>query len=162
MEPITVEEMVGYNVRRLRESQRLTQTELGELLGKSLGKPWSRQAMSAAEKGDRDWRAVELVAVAKALDTSVGYLMFPTGIHESIRLPAISIDAEEVIGIQVGGETPRWLTAWESVRLLHEQIVETQRQLAKASSELEDARKTQRVVAAMFRQEMKAETGTEQ
>ncbi|WP_425568319.1 hypothetical protein [Nonomuraea rubra] len=46
-------------------------TELGEALGRYLDRPWSRQAVHQAERGQRSFTAAELTALALALDTSV-------------------------------------------------------------------------------------------
>ena len=42
-----------------------------------LGRPWSRQAVSAAEKGERSFGAAELVALAAVLHATVGDLLRP-------------------------------------------------------------------------------------
>jgi 8-oxo-dGTP diphosphatase len=72
-----VEEVVGWQVRERREALGLTQEQLGRQLEPLLGRPWSRQAVSAAEKGDRSFGAAELVALATALQTTVGDLLRP-------------------------------------------------------------------------------------
>ena len=55
----------------------MTQVELGERLGELLGKPWSKQAVSSAEKGRRSFTAAELVAFAVALGCNVETLLQP-------------------------------------------------------------------------------------
>lgn len=92
-----LEEVVGINVARLREQRRLPQAELGELLGQYLGKPWTRQAVSAAEKGRRAFAVAELVALAAALKSDVSellavHLALPEGVVE-LPAKAISTDA---------------------------------------------------------------------
>lgn len=72
-----LEEAIGLNVARLREAAGLSQAEVGARLGGYLGAPWSRQAVSAAEKGRRAFTAVELVSLALAFGTSLDQLLLP-------------------------------------------------------------------------------------
>jgi len=64
-----VEEAIGRQVARLRAQRQLSLADLGEALGRYLGKPWSRQAVHQAERGQRSFTAAELTALALALDT---------------------------------------------------------------------------------------------
>lgn len=77
-----VEEVVGWQVRERREARGVTQEQLGRELEPFLGRPWSRQAVSAAEKGDRSFGAAELVALAAVLHARVGDLL-RLPIHEA-------------------------------------------------------------------------------
>jgi 8-oxo-dGTP pyrophosphatase MutT (NUDIX family)/transcriptional regulator with XRE-family HTH domain len=74
---VRVEEVVGWQVHERREALGLTQEQLGRQLEPLLGRPWSRQAVSAAEKGDRSFGAAELVALAAVLHATVGDLLRP-------------------------------------------------------------------------------------
>lgn len=74
---VRVEDVIGQWITRGREDAGITQAELGEQLGKYLGRPWPRQAVSAAEKGRRAFSAAELVAFAAVLGTSVASLLEP-------------------------------------------------------------------------------------
>jgi 8-oxo-dGTP pyrophosphatase MutT (NUDIX family)/transcriptional regulator with XRE-family HTH domain len=80
---VRVEEVVGWQVRERREALGFTQGQLGGYLEPLLGRPWSRQAVSAAEKGERSFGAAELVALAAVLHTSVGDLLRPP-LQESV------------------------------------------------------------------------------
>ena len=95
-----VQEIVGRRMKEFRESRRLTQDQLGEAIGELLGKKWSRQAVSAAEHGDRAFTAVELVAIARALNAYVGHLFSPS-LHVSeseIELsPGVVLDSQKVM-----------------------------------------------------------------
>ena len=82
-----VEELVGERIRSRREGLEMTQEQLGRKLGELLGHEWSRQAVSAAEKGKRGFTAAELVAIAFALETSVGNLLTPNPNMEGVELP---------------------------------------------------------------------------
>ncbi|MBS9371563.1 hypothetical protein [Rhodococcus sp. B50] len=70
-----IEEVIGRRIQELRKAQpgigEMTQEGLGALLAPLLGKPWSRQAVSAAEAGKRAFTAVEVVALATVLGTTI-------------------------------------------------------------------------------------------
>lgn len=83
-----IEEVIGQRIRDVREINDVTQQQLGQRLGELLGKEWSRQAVSSAEKGERAFTAVELVAIARALGTTVPRLMTPPLHARSIELPS--------------------------------------------------------------------------
>jgi transcriptional regulator with XRE-family HTH domain len=91
-----VEEAIGRQVSRLRAQRQLSLTDLGEALGRYLDKPWSRQAVHQAERGQRSFTAAELTALALALDTSVQTLFRADG---PIKLPRRAVSAEEYRGI---------------------------------------------------------------
>jgi transcriptional regulator with XRE-family HTH domain len=78
---ISVEELVGANIAQARTGrppdQRMTQAQLGEAIEKYLGRSWSRQAVSLAEQGKRDFTAAELVALAAVLEVPVASLFLP-------------------------------------------------------------------------------------
>jgi transcriptional regulator with XRE-family HTH domain len=88
-----VEEAIGTQVSRLRARRRLSLTDLGEALGQYLDKPWSRQAVHQAERGQRSFTAAELAALALALDTSVPALFRAD--DEPIELPRRTLSAQE-------------------------------------------------------------------
>jgi transcriptional regulator with XRE-family HTH domain len=88
-----VEEAIGTQVSRLRARRRLSLTDLGEALGQYLDKPWSRQAVHQAERGQRSFTAAELTALALALDTSVPALFRAD--DEPIELPRRTLSAQE-------------------------------------------------------------------
>lgn len=92
-----VEEAIGRQVARLRAQRQLSLADLGEALGCYLGKPWSRQAVHQAERGQRSFTAAEITALALALDTSVQALFRAEG--EQIELPGRPIVPEEYRGI---------------------------------------------------------------
>jgi transcriptional regulator with XRE-family HTH domain len=97
-----VEEAVGRQIARLRADHQMSLTELGEALGRYLDRPWSRQAVHQAERGQRSFTAVELTALALALDTSVPALFRAE--DERIELPGRSLSPEEYRGILLSRE----------------------------------------------------------
>ena len=82
-----VEELVGQRIRTERDRLEMTQEQLGKRLSDKLGRSWSRQAVSAAEKGDRAFTAAELVAIASTLDISVGGLLMPPAGVDDVEMP---------------------------------------------------------------------------
>jgi transcriptional regulator with XRE-family HTH domain len=92
-----VEEAIGRQIARLRTQRQQSLADLGEALGCYLGKPWSRQAVHQAERGQRSFTAAELTALALALDTSVQALFRAE--DDQIELPGRAISPEEYRGI---------------------------------------------------------------
>ena len=64
----------------------LSQDALGKLIGDQLGREWTRQAVSAAEKGKRSFIAAELLAIAYVLGMNVGRLLSPPEEAEAVEL----------------------------------------------------------------------------
>lgn len=75
----TIEEIVGERIRMARGVAGISQEQLGQGLEPYLGRQWSRQAVSTAEKGGRDFTALELLALAEVLDVHTAWLMTPPG-----------------------------------------------------------------------------------
>ena len=101
------QEAIGRQVSRLRARQQLSLTDLGEALGRYLDKPWSRQAVHQAERGQRSFTAAELTALALALDTSVPTLFRAD--DEPIELPRRALSAQEYRGAcSTGTGRRRW------------------------------------------------------
>ena len=88
-----VEVAIGQQVARLRTSRGMSLTQLGEAVGRYLGRPWSRQAVHQAERGRRAATAAELTALALALDTSVPALFITDA--DQIELPGARVSAED-------------------------------------------------------------------
>lgn len=85
---VRVEEIIGRRITWAREGRQISQAELGQELASYLGKPWSRQAVSAAEKGGRAFTAVELIALARALEVPVDRLLSPPADVDEIEMPS--------------------------------------------------------------------------
>lgn len=82
-----IEEVIGERVREAREAAGWTQQELGGRLERYLGRTWSRQAVSAAEKGDRAFTAAELIAFAATFNVQMAQLFTPTE-TDSVEMPS--------------------------------------------------------------------------
>lgn len=66
---------VGQHLVSLRRRAGMSQVEAGRLIAAHLGAtPWSRQAVSAAEKGRRNWTADDMMALAAAFGVTAGSL----------------------------------------------------------------------------------------
>jgi transcriptional regulator with XRE-family HTH domain len=91
-----VEEAIGRQIARLRAQRELSLADLGEALGRYLGRPWSRQAVHQAERGQRSFTAAELTALALVLDTSIQALFRAE--NDQVELPGRAISPEEYRG----------------------------------------------------------------
>ncbi len=98
-----VEEAIGRQIAHLRTQRRLSLTDLGEALGQYLERPWSRQAVHQAERGQRSFTAAELTALALVLDTSVPGLFRAE--NEQIELPRRAVAPEEYRAVLLSRET---------------------------------------------------------
>jgi transcriptional regulator with XRE-family HTH domain len=75
---ITINQVVGANLRRLREERGLTQAQAGLLLEPYLGSKWKKQTVGFAEKGlRREFSAGELISLARAFGVKVQSLLQP-------------------------------------------------------------------------------------
>ncbi|WP_161500842.1 helix-turn-helix transcriptional regulator [Embleya scabrispora] len=72
-----IEHLIGRNVRRIREARGLSQADLGRAVEDQLGHAWSRQAVSAAEKGRRSFAASDLLALSRVLESTIPDLLLP-------------------------------------------------------------------------------------
>lgn len=76
-----IEQVIGLRIqqaRKLRHATIPSQAALGRRMKKYLGVEWSRQAVSDAENGKRDFKAAELVALALALEAPISWLIEPS------------------------------------------------------------------------------------
>jgi transcriptional regulator with XRE-family HTH domain len=101
-----IETAIGQQIARLREARQMSLTQLGEAVGKYLGKPWSRQAVHQAERGRRAFTAAEMAALALALDTSVPALFLADA--APVELPGAAVSAEDyqAILLYAGDDAP--------------------------------------------------------
>jgi transcriptional regulator with XRE-family HTH domain len=71
------------------------QEELGARLAEYLGKPWTKQAVSETERGNRKLNPTELLAFATVLDYPVSwFFMLPAG--EPFRFPGRIVPVGEL------------------------------------------------------------------
>lgn len=67
-DPADIDVQIGARVHQLMWQSRMTQTELGRMLG------LTQPAISKKLRGERPWYAAEVISVARALATSAAYL----------------------------------------------------------------------------------------
>lgn len=132
--PVRVEEVVGGQVRGRREALGLTQDELGRQLEPLLGRPWSRQAVSAAEKGDRSFGAAELVALAAVLHATVGDLLRPPVQAAAVDLGGPDMVPREMLLAVITArlrENPNFDAIQETLTLLMDNAAKSQDDLGR-------------------------------
>ncbi|MDP9225588.1 MAG: helix-turn-helix domain-containing protein, partial [Actinomycetota bacterium] len=97
-------ELVGRRIQMLRaqvlaadRTAAMTQEEFGQRMGEYLGRPWSKQTVSAAEKGKRNFDLQELLAITAVLGTTLEYLLSPLDPESHIEISERhSMTADEV------------------------------------------------------------------
>jgi transcriptional regulator with XRE-family HTH domain len=134
-----IEEAIGRNIEAMRVSAGLSQAELGRELGRYLGGEWSRQAVSAAEKGRRSFTAQELVALAFQLRTTVPQLMQPT---EHVQMGGGTFRVEAVTAALVPDSDEA------ALRLA---VLRTLTSIERSTNKAEDIAFAQRLLAADLR-----------
>lgn len=120
---VRLEQAIGQRIRVGREAHEWSQAELGQRLERYLGRTWTRQAVSTAEKGGRDFGASELVALAAVLGVHLGWL-FTTDAAE-IELPGCTITGPELY--ERLAETPEagnQQRVGDSLELLHSKALD--------------------------------------
>lgn len=80
--PLTANQLVGYNLARIRKALGLSQDEAADRLEPYLGTRWSKNVYSAAERSYdgtrvRQFTADEVVAMSLAFGVPVGYFLLP-------------------------------------------------------------------------------------
>ncbi|MFD1660008.1 helix-turn-helix transcriptional regulator [Streptomyces caeni] len=136
-----IEEVIGANLQWIREDQGMTQAQLGEAVARHLGKPWSRQAVSAAEKGRRAFSAADLLALALVLDVTIpSFFLLRDWNRDDVELPGTVVLADAYMkrvfhrsDIKAGADL---LTRSSARRLrdAHEQVMTDTSQLIDALS----------------------------
>jgi transcriptional regulator with XRE-family HTH domain len=124
-----IQEVVGTQMRRARKAKGWNQADLGEQLGRYLPKRWAPQVVSQAEKGEREFTAVELLALALVLDKPLPSFFMYEG--DFIELPSGSVPAFDVRMLLISGdfsaEVAEALT--RDTKRLEEQVSEQVRRL---------------------------------
>jgi 8-oxo-dGTP diphosphatase len=131
---VRVEEVVGWQVRERRERLGLTQEQLGRQLEPYLGRAWSRQAVSAAEKGERSFGAAELVALATVLRATVGDLLRPPVQETAVDLGGPDMVPKEMLLAAVAAkmrENPNFDAIQETLTLLADAAARSQEDVAR-------------------------------
>jgi len=129
-----IEHVIGVRMYERREELGLTQEQIGEGLGGLLDKPWSRQAVSAAEKGNRAFTAAELVAIAWTLKTTVAWLLTPLLGESGVQMPSGTLlGADQVVAAVL----PREQGEWSGLDEMRQTIVQMGQKLRRDTSSLD-------------------------
>jgi transcriptional regulator with XRE-family HTH domain len=95
-EAMSPEQVVGRRIARAREDRGIrTQEELGARMAEYLGKSWTKQAVSEAERGNRRLNPTELLAFATVLDYPVSWFFLPPA-GEPFRFPGRIVPVGEL------------------------------------------------------------------
>ena len=129
-----ITELVGSKVRHRRQQLDISQQELGAKVGEYLGEQWSRQAVSAAEKGGRAFAITEVAAFAAALDTSVRELLMPDPRTHQIELPSLTVDRDTYAG-WISERTDREVGLEQENSRLHKVLLEQTQRLQAVADE---------------------------
>ncbi len=152
-----IEEVVGRNMERLRlmwpKSQqraadvnkvytlpdgsswsmkaggRVSQTDLGFMIGLLTGEPWSRQAVSAAERGDRAFTLRDLLIIAFALRVPYSALLELPPDEKDVEISGRQFTARQLQGVVYPDEDTR----------IRSQMVPVVRSLTTAEQEMRAA-----------------------
>ncbi|MBH0120565.1 helix-turn-helix transcriptional regulator [Rhodococcus sp. CX] len=152
-----VEEVIGQRIQELRKARssdkEMTQERLGALLAPLLGKPWSRQAVSAAEAGKRAFTAAEVVALASVLETTVDDL-FDLRRQGEVTMPSgaslQTVDLEKLRQSAVDNDQLRDVLAKVAV-LLRESTLASDRIMHQAALASDVARHAQSMLPDILR-----------
>lgn len=115
-ERLTANQLVAYNLTRIRKAQGLSQEQARGLLRPYLGSDWSKAAYSAAErsyngKRVRQFTADDLVALSLAFSVPVAYFFLPPRQEDRVIGPAT--DAVELSGARSGSVDVNWRDLFE-------------------------------------------------
>lgn len=137
-----IEEVIGRNMRQAREERGLSQTDLGQAMEQHQGRSWSRQAVSAAEKGQRAFSAADLMALARVLDVSIPSFFLLSDwrddgtveLSEGIEMPAAEYRDRILHELDVRGSAQLMTTA--DVQELGAAVLKMREEHAKAGAAL--------------------------
>lgn len=131
---VEIPELVGSKVRHRRQQLDISQQELGVKVGDYLGEQWSRQAVSAAEKGGRAFAITEVAAFAAALDTNIRELVTPDPRTQRVELPGLTVDHDTYAG-WVSERTDREVALENEIASLHQVLLEQTQRLQAVADE---------------------------
>lgn len=99
---MTANQLVAYNLRRIRERNGLTQERAAEMLEPLLGRRWSKATFSAAETSvtsdrTREFSANEILGFSIAFGVPVGWFFMPPGPDEELAREPVSAGGPETL-----------------------------------------------------------------
>ncbi len=93
----TIAELVGQNVKRIREERGMRQSDVSDLAVRN-GIPWTRSVIASMEHGGRRLTVEDLYFVIEVLDVSIDqlfagadYLLVEQSRHESVSFPTAAL-----------------------------------------------------------------------
>lgn len=107
-EPVRIETVVGRNLESLRRvwhkshGDQMSQSEFGSRVGQLTGKPWSRQAVSAAENGDRAFTLSDLACIALVLEVPITSLLLVPDDVDRVGVGGQVFDRADLVGALLG------------------------------------------------------------
>lgn len=137
---VTPAEIVGANLRRAREAAELSQREFGERLGSLLGTAWPRQAVSAAEKGERRFEAAELMAFSAVLARTPAWFLTPREPWAEVAFPSGKTVPWEKVSQSSDAEGPSSQELGGAFFMVTESVKKAESDLAAALTGLESVR----------------------
>jgi transcriptional regulator with XRE-family HTH domain len=105
---VTPAQIVGFRIQQMRKASGMTQAALGQELKRYLGKGWTKQAVSAAERGLREITIEELFAFAAAFKCSFVNLYAP--LPPNVGIDFVSgeqLDSEQSMTMLIGPKRAR-------------------------------------------------------
>ena len=139
-----LEEVIGHRLRAERERQGMTLKAMGQELETYLGKPWTPQAVWQAERGQRDFGAAQLLALALVLEIPVAQLLAPLEGDQLMTLPnGYALSAKDVERLFMAVAAP------DGAELIDQEIAleRTAAEISDALGQLTNARAQVYVVA---------------
>ena len=106
MPSLTANQIVAYNLARIRKARGLSQDQAADLLEPYIGARWSKAVYSAAErsydgKRVRQFTADDLVAMAKAFGVPVLYFFLPPKVEDRGNVTAVSSGAHDIAWLEL-------------------------------------------------------------
>jgi transcriptional regulator with XRE-family HTH domain len=92
---MTPTQVVGQRIAQARKDRGIRQDELGGRLAEYLGKPWTKQAVSETERGNRHLDPTEFLAFTIVLDYPVAWFFLPPA-GQPFRFPGRIVPLGEV------------------------------------------------------------------
>jgi transcriptional regulator with XRE-family HTH domain len=119
-EPLKPTEIVGRRIAQARKDRGIRQDQLGERLAEYLGKPWTKQAISETERGNRHLDPTEFLAFTIVLDYPLAWFFLPPS-GEAFQFPGRVVPLGELRdGPLLASEDSRQALVEEQMAILNE------------------------------------------
>lgn len=152
----TIEQIIGMNVRSLRESKGWSQQDLGNSVGALLPRPWPPQTVSLVEKGERAFAATDVVALAIVLDATLAWLFRPPLGIDSVTVGEVDVLRSQLVALAGDQHYPSSDTAAAAIAgMLTSSALDAQ-EIARRSVSIDRAH---RAAARFFEDEARRGTG---